>query len=125
MKNINRIIGIIVIVLIIIGIFTLIKFGSTFDKSNPIIYEMSKTEDYNYIIYQDKRYIPYSNINSNNRKDYLGYVGQNKEDEIYSYKNYSQDEWIILYSKGKSMLFKEQNITNIPKGLSSEYEWNN
>ena len=41
------------------------------------------------------------------------------------FKDYSQDEWLISYSMGESMLCKEKNTTKIPEGLASEYEWNN
>lgn len=127
--NKKVIIGICAIVLtVIIGIFVFIKLNPSFDKSNPIIFEKSKTEDYIYIIYQDKRYVPYSAISPSKREDYLGYVGEDKQDEIYTFKGYSQDEWIISYldsgMMNDCMLLKEQNVTDIPEGLTSEYEWN-
>ena len=110
--------------LIIIGAFVIIKMQNVFYKLNPIIFEQSKTENYKYIIYKDKRYVPYSAINSTQKGSYLGYVGDNKTDEIYTFKQYSKEEWLIFYSNGESMLFKERNVTNIPEGLTSEYEWN-
>ena len=123
--NKKIVIAICVVILIIIGAFVIIKMQNVFYKLNPIVFEQSKTENYKYIIYKDKRYVPYSAINSTQKGSYLGYVGDNKTDEIYTFKQYSKDEWLIFYSNGESMLFKEQNVTNIPESLTSEYEWNN
>ena len=122
--NKKIVIAICVVILIIIGAFVIIKMQNVFYKLNPIIFEQSKTENYKYIIYKDKRYAPYSAISSTERGSYLGYVGDNKTDEIYTFKQYSKEEWLIFYSNGESMLFKERNVTNIPEGLTSEYEWN-
>lgn len=70
--------------------------GCGFDKSNPIIFETEANDE---------------------------------QDEIYTFKNYSEEEWLInLLDTGATkecMLYKEKNVTNIPEGLSSEYEWNN
>ena len=123
--NKKIVIAVCAIILIIIGVIVIIKMQNNFDKSNPIIYEASKTEDYRYIINKDKRYVPYSAINPTKRGSYLGYIGDDKTDEIYTFKQYSQDEWLISYSNGEAMLLKEQNTTNIQENLTSEYEWNN
>ena len=123
--NKKIVIAICVTILIIIGTFVIIKIQNNFNRLNPIIFEESKTEDYKYIINKDKRYVPYSAISPTQRGKYLGYVGDDKTDEIYAFKQYSEDEWIISYLNGVSMLFRERNTTNIPEGLSSEYEWNN
>ena len=42
------------------------------------------------------------------------------------YKDYPSNEWIASYLTvdGGAMLYKEVNVTNIPDGLQSEYEWN-
>lgn len=44
---------------------------------------------------------------------------------MYEYKGYSADEWIVnAYVMDSAMLCREVNVTNIPDGLQSEYEWN-
>ena len=118
-----------VILILIIGAFAWIKLNNTFDKSNPIIFEKGSNDNYSYIIYQGREYVPYCAISSTERDSYLGYIGEDKQDEVYKVKGYSEEEWLInLLDTGATkeyMLYKEKNVTNIPEGLSSEYEWNN
>ncbi|MCM1242879.1 MAG: hypothetical protein NC314_08565, partial [Roseburia sp.] len=56
-------------------------------------------------------------------------VDDDEDNRVYEYKGYSSDEWIVnSYVSGLmdgSMLYKEINVSNIPDGLESEYEWNN
>ena len=119
----------IVILVLIIGAFAWIKLNNTFDRSNPIIFEKGSNDNYSYIIYQNREYVPYCAYSSKEREKYLGYIGEDKQDEIYTVKGYSEEEWLInLLDTGATkecMLYKEKNVTNIPEGLSSEYEWNN
>lgn len=123
--NKKVIIGIIIgLIVVIIGVLAWIKLNS-FDKSNPIIFEQLVSEDYAYIVYKENEYVPYSAISPTDRGKYLGYVKDDEVEEIYTFKDYSQDEWLISYSVGEAMLYKEKNVTDIPEGLSSEYEWNN
>ena len=119
----------IVILILIIGAFAWIKLNNTFDKSNPIIFEKGSNDNYSYVIYQNKEYVPYSACSPKDRTKYLGYIKDDEQNEIYTFKNYSEEEWLInLLDTGATkecMLYKEKNVTNIPEGLSSEYEWNN
>lgn len=124
------VIGICIVVLVvIIGAFAWIKLNNTFDKSNPIIFEKGSNGDYSYVIYQGREYVPYCAFNPQKRETYLGYVGEDKQDEIYTVKGYSEEEWLISYLNSgmmnDCMLLKEKSVTNIPDGLTSEYEWNN
>lgn len=113
------------IVIIALAFFIL---HPTFDKSNPILFEKQTNGEYAYIIYQDREYVPYCAFNPRERGKYLGYVGDDRADEIYTFKGYSETEWLISYLDSglmnDCMLLKEKNVTDIPKGLSSEYEWN-
>lgn len=97
----------------------------SFDKSDPIIFEMLVAKDYAYIKYNENEYVPYSAVSPADRGEYLGYIKDDKTEEIYTFKGYSKDEWLISYCNGEGMLFKEKNVTNIPDGLTSEYQWNN
>lgn len=128
--NKKVIIGICIAVLIvIIGVFAWIKLNNRFDKSNPIIFEKGTNDDYSYVIYQGKEYVPYCAFNPKEREKYLGYIRDDKQDEIYTAKGYSEEEWLInCLDSGMMndcMLLKEKSVTNIPEGLTSEYEWNN
>ena len=113
--------------ILIVG--SLILLTGCQDKSNPIIFQKESNEEYAYIIYEGKEYVPYCAIFNNDRGEYLGHIKDDEQEEIYTYKSYSKDEWFISFNKiglgGESMLFKEKNVTNIPDGLSSEYNWNN
>lgn len=127
-KNKKIIIAICIVILVIIGIFAWIKLHNTFDKSNPLIFEKGLNENYSYVIYQGKEYIPYCAYNPKEREKYLGYVGEDKQDEIYTVKGYLEEEWLINYLDSGMMndciLLKEKSVTDIPNELTSEYEWN-
>jgi hypothetical protein len=55
-------------------------------------------------------------------------VDGDDKDQIYEYKGYPEDQWIIsFYDSGLmdgSMLYREIAVTEIPDGLKSEYDWN-
>ena len=131
-KKVIIVICIVILVLIlilIIGAFTWIELNNTFDKSNPIILEKQSNEEYSYVIYEGREYVPYCAFSPKKREKYLGYVGDDKQDKIYTVKGYSEEEWLISYldsgMMNDCMLLKEKSVINIPDGLSSEYEWNN
>lgn len=115
--------------IILCGILVLTLSGCGYDKSNPIIFEKGTNEEYSYIIYQSKEYLPYTACNSKYITKYLGYIKDDKQDEIYTFKDYFEEEWLAdVLNTGATkecMLYKEKNVTNIPDGLSSEYELNN
>lgn len=79
-------------------------------------------------IYQGREYVPYCAYSPGEREQYLGYVGQDKQDEVYTVKGYSEEEWLISYldsgMMNDCMLLKEKSVTDIPDGLTFEYEWN-
>ena len=118
--------SIIVISIIVLG-YLWIKLPD--ENIEPIIFEQQINDDYASVIYEGREYVPYCAISPRERDGYLGYVGDDKQDKIYSYKNHSEREWLISYLDSgimnDCMLLKEKNVTNIPEGLSSEYEWNN
>lgn len=117
--------SIIVISIIVLG-YLWIKLPD--ENIEPIIFEKGSNGEYAYIIYEDREYVPYCAISPRERDCYLGYVGEDKQDEIYTYKNHSEEEWLISYLNSgmmnDCMLLKEKNVINIPDGLYSEYEWN-
>lgn len=83
-------------------------------------------EDYAAIVWEDKTYVPYCAISKSDCGAQIGIVDGDKDDRVYEYKGYSTDEWIInSYVMDSAMLLREINVTNIPDGLQSEYEWNN
>ncbi|MBQ9614098.1 MAG: peptidoglycan DD-metalloendopeptidase family protein [Lachnospiraceae bacterium] len=85
-------------------------------------------EDYTEIRWQGRTYVPYCPVDNRDRGAKLGHVGEDENDEIYEYRDYSAAEWLIsFYHSGlmdSSMLMREVNVTKIPEGLSSEYWWN-
>lgn len=113
---------------VVVIVLAFIILHPTFDKSDPIIFEQQTNGEYAYIIYQGKEYVPYCAFNPGERGKYLGYVGDHTADEIYTFKGHSETEWLISYLNSglmnDCMLLKEKNVTEIPEGLSSEYEWN-
>ncbi len=82
--------------------------------------------DYASIVWGDKTYVPYCVLSNKDCGELIGIVDGDKDDKVYEYKGYSADEWIITsHAHDGSMLYKEMNVSDIPDGLESEYEWNN
>ena len=71
--------------------------------------------------------MPFCAISKKDCGDLIGYVDGNTGDRVCEYKDYPSTEWIANYITvdGGAMLYKEINVTDIPDGLQSEYEWNN
>lgn len=85
-------------------------------------------DDYSAIIWENKTYVPYCAFSKTDCGEQIGIVDSDKDDKVYEYKGYSTDEWIInIYERNLDtvMLYKEINVSDIPDGLQSEYEWNN
>ena len=96
---------------------------------NTNLIDMSTTvgDEYMSIIWEDRTYIPFSVVSKNDCGTQIGYLNGETDNEVCEYKDYPTDEWIANYLTvdGGAMLFKEVNVTDIPDGLESEYEWNN
>lgn len=90
--------------------------------------DMSTTENDEYmaIIWEDRTYVPFCTISKSDCGTQIGYLNGETDDSICEYKDYPTDEWIANYlmADGGAILFKEVNVTHIPDGLESEYEWN-
>ncbi len=82
-------------------------------------------EDYSAIVWENKVYVPYCAVSKAACGKQIGTVDGDQDDRVYEYKGYSADEWIVnAYVMDSAMLCRELNVTNIPDGLQSEYEWN-
>ena len=121
------IISTIMVIGIIIIAFLWIK--QPMEDGETLIFGKGETDRYVYITCFDKVYVPFCAVDNKDRGDYIGYVEDDSKDKIYNYKNYNNDEWIIEYYESGlmdgCMLLKEKSVTEIPEGLTSEYEWNN
>ena len=86
------------------------------------------TEYYMGITWNNKTYIPFCAISNSERGKQIGIVDGDEDNQIYTYKGHSKDEWLIsFYHSGlmdNSMLLREINVTHIPDNLNSEYKWN-
>ena len=96
-------------------------------KSDLVVMSYEVGDEHVSIIYGDKTYVPYGPLSAYvDRGEQIGYINGNENDKIYEVKGYSTDEWIataIPYDA--AMLYREINVTDIPEGWQSEYEWNN
>lgn len=83
-------------------------------------------DGYATIVWGDKTYVPYGALaDYGERGKQIGIVDGNKDDRVYELKGYSADEWIVnAFTHDAAMLFREINVTDIPDGWQSEYEWN-
>lgn len=95
-------------------------------KQNLADMTTSVTDDYAAIVWGEKTYVPYCAVSKTDCGEQIGIVDGDGDDRVYEYKGYSADEWIVnYYVMDSAMLYREINVTNIPEGLQSEYEWNN
>ncbi len=83
-------------------------------------------DEYAAIVWGDKTYVPYGALADHDKLGkQIGIVDGDKDNRVYEYKGYSVDEWIInAFDHDGAMLLREINVTDIPDGLHSEYEWN-
>ena len=81
----------------------------------------------NGIVWGDKIYVPYGPLAAyGDRGKQIGIVDGDKGHKVYECKGYSADEWIAAaLPYDAAMLYREINVTDIPEGWKSEYEWNN
>lgn len=114
-------------ILSIFFIFVMIASLCACSKQELVNMTTEVYDDYAAIVWEDKTYIPYCVISKTECGEQIGILDDSKDDKIYEYKDYSVDEWIIDFYAvdGIAMLYREVNVTNIPDGLESEYEWNN
>ena len=110
-----------------ITIFTLIF--SLCACSQQALEDMASGEDDGYatIIWGDKTYVPYGALSDEygERGKQIGIVDGDKDSRVYELKGYSVDEWIVnSFFHDGAMLLREVNVTDIPDGWQSEYEWN-
>jgi hypothetical protein len=86
-------------------------------------------DGYVVIIWDERTYVPYTAISMGDCGKQIGIIDNDEYDKVYEYKDYSSEMWIAeMYISGEMdspMLFREINVTDIPEGLESEYEWNN
>ena len=114
-----------------ISICLLMIILSSCGKSNSKLEYMTTEDnnDYVSILWEGRTYVPFCGIDNSERGAQIGIVNEDKNDQVFEYKNHSTDNWIISFYKSgemdSSMLMKEINVTEIPNNLQSEYEWNN
>lgn len=116
-------------VLVLLFSSCLLSACSKNNVDDKIIFETGTTDEYMYIIWEDKTYVPFcGGILKSQMGSLLGHIKNNEEDKIYELKGYSSSEWLVSFLDTKimssSMLFKEINVENIPDNLESDYEWN-
>ncbi len=83
-------------------------------------------DGYATIIWGDRTYVPYGALSAyGERGKQIGTVDGDEDDRVYELKGYSSDEWIVSsLPHDLGMLLKEVDVTDIPDGWQSEYEWN-
>ena len=74
-------------------------------------------------LWEDRVYVPFCVVSKRECGELIGYRDGDEDDEIYAYLDYSTNEWLVNAAKfdGGAMLLKEENVTDIPKGLVQEY----
>ena len=89
-------------------------------------WESGEGDGYATIIWGDKTYVPYGALDDyGERGKQIGIVDGDKDNRVYELKGYSVDEWIVnSFPYDAAMLYREIDVTDIPDGWQSEYEWN-
>lgn len=112
---------------ILIPILLLILCSCT--KADLADMAYAEKEGYAAIEWEDRVYVPYSAVDKSYMGKQIGITDGDKNDGVYEAEGLSPDEWIISYYKSgemdNPMLMKEESVTDIPEGFTSEYEWNN
>lgn len=83
-------------------------------------------DGYQAIIWGDKTYVPYGALSAyGDRGKQIGIVDENTDHKVYECKEMSSDKWIVAaLPYDAAMLYREIDVTDIPHGWQSEYEWN-
>lgn len=102
----------------------------------PVVYHQAVGDEYSYLTEGSKIYVPYCPYEPNLLGECIGYCDIESTESgdtfrlfICELKGYSSDQWIVeVLDTGctrEGMILREiKNTTEIPEGLSSEYEWN-
>lgn len=79
------------------------------------------------IAWEGRQYVPYCVVSKRDCGKQVGIVYGDQEDKVYEYPGCAPEEWIVNFRRRDegAMLYREINVTEIPEGLESEYEWNN
>lgn len=92
-------------------------------------YTISEAEGFQTLLIDDKVFVPFTSVSPADCGNQIGIVGADSKDKIYEYKDFSADEWIIEYYESGEMdvpmLYREQNVDDIPDDIASDYDWNN
>ena len=87
------------------------------------------TEEYAALVWQGRTYVPYCPVEKSACGRRIGgSVDGDFQEDYYTYKGYSEQEWLIAIPRSglmdSPMLYREQSVWDIPEGLESEYAWN-
>ena len=95
-------------------------------EKNLIDMSTAVGDGYMAIIWEDRTYVPFCVVSKNDCGTQIGYLDGEPDNRVCEYKDYPTEKWIANYLTvdGGAMLFKEINVTDIPDGLESEYQWN-
>ena len=96
-------------------------------KSNLADMTTGAGDGYVTVIWGDKIYVPYRALSAyGKRGKQIGIVDGDKDHKVYECKGQHTEEWIVTaLPQDAAMLMREINVTAIPEGWQSEYEWNN
>jgi hypothetical protein len=83
-------------------------------------------DGYATIVWGNKTYVPYGALSAyGERGKQIGIVDGDKDNKVYECKGYPVGQWIVnALPHDAVMLYREIDVTDIPDGWQSEYEWN-
>lgn len=113
----------------IISTCLLITILSSCNKIDNKLENMTtkNTKDYVSIVWEGRTYIPFCVIDNDKRGEQIGIVNGDNDDQVFEYRGYSTDNWLISFYKSgemdNSVLMKEMNVTKIPNNLQPDWEY--
>ncbi len=103
-------------------------WGCGAEKQSGQVFSLKHNDGYVSILWEDREFVPYCAGSPEQRGEYLGYLAGDENDEVYGYRGAADTQWLINYldsgMMNDTMIFREISVTDIPDGLSSDYEWN-
>ena len=115
----KRILSILLIVLVVLSLYAC-------SKQELVNMTTELNGEYAAIVWENRTYVPYGALSAyGDRGQQIGIVDGDENHKVYECKGYSSDEWIVTaLLHDAAMLYRGTDVTEIPNGWQSEYDWN-
>jgi uncharacterized protein YcfL len=106
----NELMKMIKILIAVISIFIIVGCSN-----NTNLDTLSYINDGSKVKYNDTYFTFWGAADSNLKNEKFGVITENGDKQsVYSVKNYKKTEWIIIAKQGSILLYKADNVSDIP-----------